>query len=194
MSQHKNLAVAIAGVSASGKTTISTCLSSVGFKVLRSVTTRPPRHLESDADYEFVSHDKFTQLRSEGLLAEYQKFGAHWYGLRWTELETEGHSVGVMTVGGIQQILSVKDREDMNFEMVNVFLNCSRRTMLRRMRGRGDSWRHIMRRLLLATFDRRAARKAGIEFVDAEQPILDINQMVKLKIGISDPEMLMLWV
>lgn len=184
--------VAIAGVSASGKTTTSEALQSAGLKVLRSVTTRPRRHLETNEDYQFVSEDEFASMIDRNDLAEYQKFGKHWYGLSNAELDSAADSVVVLTVGGLQQIMRSPFCE--NKTIIPVFLNCSRRTMLKRMRGRGDSWKHVLRRCVLATPERIKAKRAGIEFVDAEQPIMDISVMIKMKVGFQDPELLMLLV
>lgn len=188
----KDIVIAVAGVSASGKTTLSEALFAVGFNVMRSVTTRPRRHLETDEAYDFVSVDEFVDMVNDGELVEYQRFGKYWYGLSKTEMMTSGDSVVVLTVGGLQQVMSSPMSEGKT--IIPVFLDCGWRTMLRRMRGRGDSWRHVARRTFLAIGERVNARRAGIEFVDAEQPVMDVSYSVKLKVGMTDPEAIMRWV
>jgi len=142
--------------------------------------------LETDNDYEWVDDEEFEALMRDGSLAEYQKFGQHWYGLRWAQIRTGYHSVVVLTVGGIRQIMETSILENDNVKVIPVFLDIPRKVMKKRMRYRGDGWMHIARRLALATFDRRQARLAKMEIIDASQPVSDVMAMISMKAGIAE--------
>ena len=79
----------IAGPSAVGKTTVAKALIErhPEFELVRSMTSRPPRGDEHDAEYIYVTDAEFEALLSSGGILEHTEYASHSYGTPLSEIE-----------------------------------------------------------------------------------------------------------
>ena len=80
----RGLILIISGPSGCGKDTVSDMLSKHEPYIARTITTtsRSPRAGEKDGvDYNFISHEAFEQLISQGHFLEYNEFVGNYYGV-----------------------------------------------------------------------------------------------------------------
>ena len=119
----------IVGPSGSGKTTLAKRFSQcTGFRVARSVTTRPKRFSDEDG-YEFVTRERFEEMRP-GLTAV-TEFNGNFYGL--SESEVYKSDIFVCDPVGALTLRATEDRE-----AVIILLKLSKETLQKRLVNRGD--------------------------------------------------------
>ena len=133
----KNLYVFI-GKSGSGKTSIIERLSKYGFSTVESYTTRPPRY-EGETGHKFINNLDFDELTD---ICAYTEFDGYRYAT--TAADIDNKDIHVLDVIGI---LSLK-KNYTGFKNIKVIaLDCSNETLIKRMKGRGDSDEKIKSRV-----------------------------------------------
>lgn len=129
----------VVGPSGSGKTTLVKALEEkYGYKVAKTCTTRPPR-FEGEDSYHFVTPEEFKAL---GPMFAYCQYDGNEYGLPASEIEQ--HDLFVLEPSGVEDVMNRYCGE----KGVRVFgLSPDADVLVERMRGRGDSYDKIVRRL-----------------------------------------------
>lgn len=129
------------GPSGSGKTTLVKALEEkYGYKVAKTCTTRPPR-FEGEDSYHFVTPEEFKAL---GPMFAYCQYDGNEYGLPAAEIEQ--HDLFVLEPSGVEDVMN----RYCGKKGVRVFgLSPDADVLVERMRGRGDSYDKIVRRLAL---------------------------------------------
>lgn len=140
----------LAGRSAAGKNAVADELIKRGHRRCVTYTSRPMRSGEIDGvDYYFVTDEKFSELMEESFFAEYISYdtvnGKWWYGTAATDFEEEDDDDKkfiILTPEGIRQAELVLGNKP---KVIYVFAN--RRTILERLRKRGDDPDEVVRRI-----------------------------------------------
>lgn len=138
----KNLYL-ICGKSGSGKTTLVNTLSNdFGYKVLRSYTTRKPRH-QSDTDHIYSSVSDYMNAKEKCRIIASTVFNHSYY---WATLQQlEDSDLYVIDKIGIE---TLKAQYNGNRKIVVIYLDVDSGTRIQRMKLRGDKdfmiWERIM--------------------------------------------------
>lgn len=120
----------IVGESGSGKTTIVDKLEEkYGYKVLKSYTTRSPRH-DGDTDHTFVSLEKYGELQDKVATAEFN--GAFYCA---TADQVENNDLYVIDCTGIKEL---KEKYQGCKNIVVIYIKVPMEERLNRMLHRGD--------------------------------------------------------
>lgn len=104
----KHKIIILVGMSSSGKSSICSGLTKLGYKSIVTNTTRPPREHEKDGvDYNFITESKFKDMIDNGQMLEYQKystvFGTWYYGSSDNNINLKKHDyVIVLTLKGAE--------------------------------------------------------------------------------------------
>lgn len=139
----KKQMVVLMGPSGCGKSTLEAYARELGYPVIISNTTRPPRGKEINGiHYYFVPKVEFDTLE----LVENNKYGEHFYGISRAEVDRNfaisDTIVAVAEINGVKQL-----KEALPDELVIVFVTLPMDEMERRMRERGDSEENVQSRL-----------------------------------------------
>lgn len=121
--------IVLLGASGSGKSTIENELATHhGFEKIISYTTRQPRNGEIDGkDYYFTDNNKFKDMISAGILAEYDEYSqGRLYGTLRSDYET-GDKVVVLTPNGFRQL-----KKCTNNNILTVLVNADLGTRVKR--------------------------------------------------------------
>ncbi len=145
--------------SGGGKTVVRSALLKLDGKFAFSVTctTRPRRPEEADGrDYYFVTEPQFMKLRREGKLLEWAKVHGNYYGTpvrSVTEVLREGR-IPVMTI----DVKGARSVRRLFPDAVTVFLlPPDLKTLVRRLRARGEPPENVAVRLNTAKAELKAA-------------------------------------
>ena len=135
------------GASGSGKTTIGKELEELGVRSLLSFTTREPREGEYNmVDYRFISIAELGNRLCEGDVVEMTKYNGNTYGLLREDVKSamgNGNDVYfICDKNGASQI-----KEMYPEQCVTIFLKTDVKTMIDRMRRRGDDSESILSRV-----------------------------------------------
>lgn len=171
----KNLYL-ICGKSGSGKTYVADKLRNErGYSILKSYTTRKPRH-ESDDDHIYVSVSDYYATKETGEIAAATYFNHNFYCATRDQLSSS--DLYVIDKDGIE---SLKELDGFNRNIVVIYIDTSEDVRMKNMRLRGDSSSKIGERL---SHDEAAFK--GIE--DLADFIVDGDDMNKWVIvgGIID--------
>lgn len=162
----KNLYL-ICGKSGSGKTYVADKLHDErGYSILKSYTTRKPRH-ESDDDHIYVSVSDYYATKETGEIAAATYFEHNFY---WaTRDQLNPSELYVIDKDGIE---SLKELDGFNRQVVVIYIDTSEDVRMKNMRLRGDSSNKIGKRL---SYDATAFE--GIE--DLADFIVDGDDMNK---------------
>ena len=142
-----NKIVVLVGASGSGKTTIGKELEELGVRSLLSFTTREPREGEYNmVDYRFISVAELGNRLCEGDVVEMTKYNGNTYGLLREDVKSAmGNGSDVYFIcdkNGASQI-----KEMYPGQCVTIFLKTDVKTMIDRMRRRGDDSESILSRV-----------------------------------------------
>lgn len=140
--------LAIVGKTASGKDTIKKELVKLGMKSVVTTTTRPMRDGEiQDVSYHFITDEQFENHKKSSLFAEttsYETVHGTWhYGTLLKDLKDDKNKVVILNPDGIK---SLANKIDMKNWLV-VYIYCSDKTILERLKFRGDNSDEAKRRL-----------------------------------------------
>ena len=139
--------IVLVGASGSGKTTIGKELEELGVRSLLSFTTREPREGEYNmVDYRFISIAELGNRLCEGDVVEMTKYNGNTYGLLREDVKfAMGNGNDVYFIcdkNGASQI-----KEMYPEQCVTIFLKTDVKTMIDRMRRRGDDSESILSRV-----------------------------------------------
>jgi guanylate kinase/thymidine kinase len=181
----KNTLVIIAGGSGTGKTTIESLLAQDPQIVkLVSTTTRPKREREVEGrDYYFVSKEIFQAELEKGRFLEHVIYDNNYYGLHGKVidliLETQNkNGVIIVDVAGFREIKKYCQEKGYNtlsywFQAENM------EKMVEHMRKRGTSEAEIIRRLIIAEKERKAANEFDYILTIKENSLETTAQKIK---------------
>ena len=154
--------IVLAGKTCSGKSTVANLLKERhGYERVVTYTTRPPRKGENDGvEYNFVSLDKFEELKSADFFFETTSYnvasGETWhYGTSKESLTDD--KIIVTNPDGLKKFKKLLDPDEFHIKVF--YLNVKEGTTYNRLRMRGDDSDEAMRRI--------AADKK--DFVDIDQ-------------------------
>lgn len=145
--------------SGGGKTVVRSGLLKLNKKFAFSVTctTRPRRPGEVDGkDYYFVTEERFLKLRAEGKLLEWAKVHGNYYGtpVKSVMAVLETGRIPVMTI----DVKGARSVKKLFPEAVTVFLlPPDLKTLVQRLRGRGEAPENVAVRLETARSEIKAA-------------------------------------
>ena len=137
----KNLYL-ICGKSGSGKTYVTEKLhNEYGYEILKSYTTRKPRH-QSDDDHTYVTLSDYYDAKSDGVIAADTCFDHNFY---WSTIEQLNASdLYVIDKAGIE---SLKKLSNVNKNVVTIYVDTSEDVRIENMKLRGDTSNKIYERL-----------------------------------------------
>ena len=149
----------ISAPSGGGKTVVRSGLLKLNKKFAFSVTctTRPRRPGEKDGkDYYFVTEERFLKLRADGKLLEWAKVHGNYYGtpVKSVMAVLEQGRIPVMTI----DVKGARSVKKLFPEAVTVFLlPPDLKTLVQRLRGRGEAPENVAVRLETARSEIKAA-------------------------------------
>ena len=172
-----NILVLLVGRSGSGKTTLEKMLVEIGFKSVKSYTTRPKR-TEDEDNHTFVSKEEFDALENK---IAYTNFNGYEYCA--TKEQLDNATVYVIDPAGVEYLKqSGYDRE-----LFIVYLETWGSTCMTRMLDRGDDYDKAKQRIAndereFALFGDKADVKinANKDSVSVHDKFLDIYGMMRL--------------
>ena len=129
--------VLLVGRSGSGKTTLEETLELVGFKSVKSYTTRPPRY-EGEDSHIFISKEEFDALENK---MGYTEFNGYEYCA--TKEQLDEANIYVIDPSGVEYL-----KEHYHGKKVFIlYLNARRSVCEERMIDRGDKYSQMVERL-----------------------------------------------
>lgn len=172
-----NILVLLVGRSGSGKTTLEKMLVEIGFKSVKSYTTRPKR-TEDEDNHTFVSKEEFDALENK---IAYTNFNGYEYCA--TKEQLDNATMYVIDPAGVEYLKqSGYDRE-----LFIVYLETWGSTCMARMLDRGDDYDKAKQRIAndereFALFGDKADVKinANKDSASVHDKFLDIYGMMRL--------------
>lgn len=172
-----NILVLLVGKSGSGKTTLEKMLVEVGFKSVKSYTTRPKRTKDED-NHTFVSKEEFDALENK---IAYTNFNGYEYCA--TKEQLDEATVYVIDPAGVEYLKqSGYDRE-----LFIIYLETRGSTCMARMLDRGDDYGKAKQRVAndekeFALFGDKADVKlnANKDYMMVFDKFLDVYGMMRL--------------
>lgn len=172
-----NILVLLVGKSGSGKTTLEKMLVEVGFKSVKSYTTRPKR-TEDEDNHTFVSKEEFDALENK---IAYTNFNGYEYCA--TKEQLDNATVYVIDPAGVEYLKqSGYDRE-----LFIIYLETWGSTCMTRMLDRGDDYGKAKQRVAndekeFALFGDKADIKinANKDYMMVFDKFLDVYGMMRL--------------
>lgn len=138
--------ICLIGATCTGKDTVKKELVSLGYSPVVSYTTRPMREGESDGvAYNFISDEKFEQLKSEGFFAEttsYQVYNDEIWKYGTAKSDLTGDKVIISNPEGVKNL-----RRNKEIDMKVFLLLASNGEIWNRLRKRGDNGDESFRRI-----------------------------------------------
>lgn len=120
----------ISGKSGACKSTVERKIEKLGFKRVKSYTTRRMRPEEVDGeDYYFVNHETFDKLFNEGYIIEKTEYAGEWYGKE--QLTGDTNFVAVVERSGIEAMKRMYGNQ-----VTSVYLDLSTEEANRRRNSR----------------------------------------------------------
>ena len=163
--KYKYFPMVISAPSGGGKTVVRSALLKLDRRFAFSVTctTRPRRPGEVDGkDYFFVTAERFAGLRKEGKLLEWAKVHGNYYGtpVKYVAEALKKDRIPVMTI----DVKGARSVKRIFPGAVTVFLlPPDLKTLVRRLRGRGEAPENVAVRLETARSEIRAA--SGFDYL-----------------------------
>jgi guanylate kinase len=185
---NKNTLIIIAGGSGTGKTTIESLLAQDPDIVkLVSTTTRPKRAGEEHGkDYYFISKEEFeTELR-KGRFLEHVIYDGNYYGIHGKVIDLilgtqKKNGVIIVDVDGFRQIK--KYCQEKGYNTLSYWFQAeSMEKMVEHMRKRGTSESEIIRRLIIAEKEGKAANEFDYILTIKENSLETTAQKIKTQI------------
>lgn len=142
-----NKIIILVGASGTGKSTVGKRLEEIGIKQLVSFTTRKKREGERDGvDYYYMADKShFKELLNDGEVAEHSTYDGNVYGLLKTEVSSslsKGDVYFISNDDGASQLVEMYPDKTLVF-----WFDIDIKTMIERMRNRGDKAENILSRV-----------------------------------------------
>ncbi|WP_276355248.1 guanylate kinase [Cohnella caldifontis] len=174
--------IVFTGTSGAGRKTIAGRVSqALGLRRILSATTRAPRNPEMpDADYHYVSKERFEELERGGAFVQTAAIDHHKYGVLKRELEEAlegGHSVSlVLNREGAEAV-----KELYGDRVVRVFVYVDKNTVRERLESKGARYDVIESYLDHYTDEVTYRKKCElvVENVDLDRTVERIAEMLK---------------
>lgn len=149
MDRGEKTMICIMGKSCSGKNTIVKELKKMGYKVVVTYTTRPPRAGEVDGeDYHFISNKEFKKMIKDDEFAEYKVYKGTWYYGSKIEDYINDKRVIILSPKGYKEI---KDKYKISFAAI--YLRVDDKTLRKRSLIRDGKTFERLRRYITDKFD-----------------------------------------
>lgn len=135
--------VILLGRQGSGKTSIAHDLEKHGYRIVQSVTTRPPRPSQDEhQDYQFVNDDIFNSMNDHlYAIREYNTTKGVWrYGIDLNDINANEDNVTILDPEGFMEI---RDKVQDRFA---VYLDVPASIRINRVLTRGDDYDEVFRR------------------------------------------------
>lgn len=129
----------IVGPSGAGKTTVVDCLAELGFRRVKSYTTRPPRH-EGEDGYQFISEAEYKEMADQIITGT--KYHCHYYGA--TAAQMDDAEIYILEPRGVYAVL---ENYGKTRPVVVIGITAPMKVLEQRMKDRGDSQDQINIRL-----------------------------------------------
>lgn len=147
--------ITILGKTCSGKNTIVDRLAEkYGYKRVVTYTTRPMRKGEvQDETYHFISEEEFINKIDSGFFMEFQKYktvaGDWYYGSAKEDYDDSSNKVIILTPSGYEDVLyQLRRKKYIKYdEIISIYLYANNRTILKRLKQRGDNKEEASRRI-----------------------------------------------
>lgn len=174
--------------SASGKTSVADELEKIGYKQVKSYTTRLPRYKGED-NHTFITKEEFDKL--ENMIA-YTEYDNNFYCS--TKEQLDEADIYVVDIPGVKTLIENYETE----RPIQIwYFDVPLVTRVERMLSRGDSDNAIVSRILtdeamdwyeaLITLRDYAIlftnKKVKLNYIDAEEPLNILVDNMKLKLG-----------
>jgi guanylate kinase len=178
--------LAFVGGSGTGKTRITTeLLKGDKFGRARSTTTRRKRLGEADEAYNFISEDKFNQMKADGLFAETTIYAEEQYGTECTEIEkvlnSGKHCVAAIDINGAMAM-------KMKYPTAIIYIKRDKDKLIDALIERvekGETTRHDVVRRIVSLDDEKKNEKICDYFIEnngsIEQTIADVYTILGLE-------------
>lgn len=141
--------IVLYGPSGAGKTTLGKYLSNMGVQKLISDTSRCIRHFDNEVNnisYNFKTEEEFIKNIKDNKMVEYTSYAGNYYGLSKCEVENKLAKNNI--VFAVTEINGVKHLQEIYGDMiVPVFVYIDKKTLINRLKARGDSESDINIRL-----------------------------------------------
>lgn len=134
-----NNVVIIAGLSASGKSTVLTdMVDNLGYEKLVTTTTREPRPGEVDGiDYHFLTKEEFSKRKEDGFFLENVEIKGNFYGVGLNAFEKDfGDKKPVLILDPVGVVAATEKLKEVDWNVVSVFINETPETCIERVLSR----------------------------------------------------------
>lgn len=145
----------VLGKTCAGKdTVVKKLIEKYGYKKLITYTTRPQRKGEvQDKTYHYISEEEFLEKINSGFFLEYKKYdtalGTWYYGSAKEDyLKADNKTVAIITPSGYEDVLAeFRKNSSCNERHISIYLYANNKTILRRLKKRGDDEKEAERRI-----------------------------------------------
>ncbi len=147
--------IIILGKTCSGKNTVvDRLVEKYGYKCVVTYTTRPMRKGEiQDETYHFISEEEFLEKIDSEFFMEYKEYntvhGKWYYGSAKDDYDDSSNKVIILTPSGFEDVLYQLRREkNITYnEIISIYLYANNKTILKRLKHRGDNKEEANRRI-----------------------------------------------
>jgi guanylate kinase len=181
--------IIIAGGSGTGKTTVESLLAQDPQIVkLVSTTTRPKREREEHGkDYYFISQEEFEKELADGNFLEHVIYDNNYYGLHGKVIDLilatqNKNGVIIVDVAGFRELKKYCQKKGYN-TISYWFQAESMEKMVEHMKKRGTSETEIIRRLIIAEKEGKAANEFDYILTVKENSLEETAQKIKAKLN-----------
>jgi len=134
----KNVVI-IAGLSASGKSTVLTeMVQKLGYEKLVTTTTRDPRAGEiNGVDYHFLTKDEFSAKKDKGFFLENVEIKGNFYGVGLNAFEKDfGEKKPILILDPVGVVAATEKLKDVNWNVSSIFIDETPMTCINRVLSR----------------------------------------------------------
>ena len=176
--------IMISGSAGVGKNTVITHLleSNSKIQLLRTCTTRPPRHTDADMHnpYIYLSREEFEEKIKNGELLEHEEIHNNFYGMLKESLtnviDNDNHfikDIGVLGQKNIKEYLKDKAM------VLSIFLTAPKDELIKRLKERGDH--DIDLRISRMEFEMSYSKNFDvvIQNIDLKKTLKEIEKLIK---------------
>lgn len=139
----KNRIILVVGKSGTGKSTlVDTICAKLGFKNIKSYTTRQPR--TNDCSHHFITRTQYNEFKSSGLIYTQDFIFGHYYFT--TKRDIDSHHFYITSPKSANEL--VEKLKILNYDVLVLYFYASDDIRINRLRERGDSENEILNRFI----------------------------------------------